>query len=146
MKSTGAGAFGNVLSSSPLSSSVRFPLRRLQGAHEVTTFSQTESPPFDLGTTWSSVRRPAVVTRNAYVGDEPDHVRPRKRVGRRMEPFLELLDHLGLALEHEHVGTPNGRDVQWLVARIEDENLLHLGRNVAEGVRSGSKRARAPRQ
>jgi hypothetical protein len=28
--------------------------------------------------------------------------------------------------------TPNRCDVQRLVARIQDENLLHLGRNVAE--------------
>jgi hypothetical protein len=30
----------------------------LHGAHEVTTFSQTESPPRLLGTTWSSVSLP----------------------------------------------------------------------------------------
>ena len=36
----------------------RFPLRRLQGAHEVTTFSHVESPPFERGITWSSVSRP----------------------------------------------------------------------------------------
>ena len=39
-----------------ISSSNRFPLRRLHGAQEVTTFSQTESPPL-RGTTWSSVSR-----------------------------------------------------------------------------------------
>jgi hypothetical protein len=39
----------------------RFPFRRLQGAHEVTTFSQIDSPPRLFGTTWSSVRRPLVV-------------------------------------------------------------------------------------
>jgi hypothetical protein len=27
----------------------------LQGAHEVTTFSQIDSPPRERGTTWSSV-------------------------------------------------------------------------------------------
>ena len=32
-------------------------MRWLQGAHEVTTFSQTEVPPRERGTTWSSVRR-----------------------------------------------------------------------------------------
>src|SRR5262249_41866060 len=39
----------------------RLPLRRLHGAHEVTTFSQTDSPPFERGTTWSSVNLPLVV-------------------------------------------------------------------------------------
>ena len=33
-------------------------MRRLHGAHEVTTFSHTESPPRLLGTTWSSVSLP----------------------------------------------------------------------------------------
>ena len=35
------------------SSSVRFPFWWLQGAQAVTTFSQTDSPPRDLGITWS---------------------------------------------------------------------------------------------
>ena len=43
------------------SSSSRLPLRRLHGAHEVTTFSHTESPPRLRGTTWSSVSRPLAV-------------------------------------------------------------------------------------
>ena len=43
-----------------------------------------------------------------------------------MKRLVELLDHLRLTFEHEHVGTPNGRYVQWLVARVEDENVLHL--------------------
>ena len=34
----------------------RSPLRRLQGAHEATMFSQLELPPFERGITWSTVR------------------------------------------------------------------------------------------
>ena len=49
-----------------------------------------------------------------------------------MEVLLELLDHLGLALEHQDMRTPNRRDVQRLVAGIQDENLLHLRGNVAK--------------
>src|SRR5436305_14745281 len=32
------------------------PLRRLQGAQEVTMLSQLEAPPLERGTTWSTVR------------------------------------------------------------------------------------------
>ena len=60
MKSTGAGMCGVRGSDIDASSSVLSPLRRLQGAHAVTTFSHTESPPRERGTTWSSVSRPAV--------------------------------------------------------------------------------------
>ena len=61
MKSTGAGARGGRGSDIETSSSSRSPLRRLHGAQAVTTFSQTESPPFDRGITWSSVSRPPAV-------------------------------------------------------------------------------------
>src|SRR6185437_2374535 len=61
MNSTGAGGFGRWWSSMLASSSSRFPFLWLQGAHAVTTFSQTDSPPRERGTTWSSVRRPDVV-------------------------------------------------------------------------------------
>src|SRR6478672_7923243 len=61
MKSTGCGGLGGRWSSIDASSSRRFPFFRLQGAHEVTTFSQTESPPRLRGTTWSRVSRPEVV-------------------------------------------------------------------------------------
>ena len=44
-----------------MTDAVRSPLRRLHGAQAVTTFSQIDSPPFDLGTMWSSVSRPLVV-------------------------------------------------------------------------------------
>src|SRR5215831_20955239 len=54
--------------------------------------------------------------RDPDVLDEPDYVRPRELDRRRSEGLIELLVHLGLALEHEHVGAPNGRDVQGLVA------------------------------
>ena len=61
MKSTGAGCRGRAGSSICTSCGSRFPLRRLQGAHDVTTFSQVESPPFERGITWSSVSRPPAV-------------------------------------------------------------------------------------
>ena len=61
MKSTGAGARGGRGSVIATSSSSRSPLRRLHGAHEVTTFSHDESPPFERGITWSSVSRPPAV-------------------------------------------------------------------------------------
>ena len=61
MKSTGAGGRGGCLRTMCTSCGSRFPLRRLQGAQEVTTFSQTESPPRERGITWSSVRRPVLV-------------------------------------------------------------------------------------
>src|ERR1044072_221862 len=60
-KSVGAGGRGGWWRRMPASSSVRLPLRRLHGAHEVTTLSQTDSPPFDRGITWSSVSLPLSV-------------------------------------------------------------------------------------
>ena len=58
MKSTGAGGRGRAGSTIWISCGSRLPLRRLHGAHEVTTFSQVESPPRERGITWSSVSRP----------------------------------------------------------------------------------------
>jgi hypothetical protein len=49
-----------------------------------------------------------------------------------MKRFVQLLDHLCLPLEHQHVSAPNGRDIQGLVTGIQDQNLLHLRRNVPE--------------
>ncbi len=61
MKSTGAGGRGFACRAIETSSGSRFPFFMLHGAHEVTTFSQTDSPPRLRGTTWSSVSRPLVV-------------------------------------------------------------------------------------
>ena len=58
MKRAGAGGRGLIWGCICTSSGSRSALRRLQGAHDATTFSQTESPPRLLGTTWSSVKRP----------------------------------------------------------------------------------------
>src|SRR4051794_13125393 len=68
--------------------------------------------------------------RHPDVVHEPDHVRPGE--GRRggAEWSLERLDHLRLALEHEHVRAPNRADVQRLIARVQNE-YLHPLRNVA---------------
>ena len=66
MKSAGAGGRGGFASPIAASSSSLSPLRRLHGAHDVTTFSQTESPPRLRGTTWSSVRRTPLVPQYAH--------------------------------------------------------------------------------
>ena len=59
------------------SSGSRFPLRMLQGAHEVTTFSQTDPPPRLRGTTWSSVSRPPVVPQ--YMQRHPSRANSARR-------------------------------------------------------------------
>ena len=63
--------------------------------------------------------------RHVHVGDEPDHVGPGEGAGRRPQRLSELLDHLRLALEHEHVSTLDRRHVQGLIARVQNENVLH---------------------
>ena len=154
MNSTGDGARGGRASCMWVSSSRRSPLRRLHGPHAVTTFSQTESPPRERGTTWSSVRRRRAVAavdaapsvpreeraprdapldraRHPDVGDEADHVRAGVGVRRRPQRLVEPLDDLGLPLPDEHVRTPCGAHVQGLVARIEDQDVAHAARNVA---------------
>src|SRR5690348_13537715 len=147
MKSTGCGGRGFVWSTIPTCSSVRSPLRRLQGAQAVTTFSQTDSPPFDRGTTWSRVSRPPAVAReerlagdlaldrprDADVVEEPDHVRPDEAAGGRAERLVELLDDLRLALVEEHVGAPNRAHIQRLVTGVQNQNLLHPGRKGTRG-------------
>ena len=94
--------------------------------------------------------------RNADVVHEPDDVWPLERVRGRAKWSVELLDHLCLALEDEHVGAAQRAHVERLVTRIENENLLHLRGNVPaadDGVRetqhsgtavSGPSRARRP--
>src|SRR5215216_7873321 len=64
-------------------------------------------------------------SRHPHVLHETDHVRPWIRVRRRPQRLLQLLDHLRLALEHEHVRTANGCHVQRFVARVQHQNLLH---------------------
>src|SRR5205807_6884985 len=60
------------------------------------TVAREERPPGDL-----ALHGP----RHLHVLHEPDHVRPGIRVARRPEWLVELLEHLGLALEDEHVRT-----------------------------------------
>ena len=81
MKSAGAGGRGCLESRIETSSSERSPLRRLQGAHEVTTFSQTESPPRLFGTTWSSVSRTPLVPQ--YTHSQPSRAKRARREMRR---------------------------------------------------------------
>jgi hypothetical protein len=76
MKSTGAGGRGGVAQVIETSSGA-LPLRMLHGAHEVTTFSQTESPPRLRGTTWSRVRRPLVVPQ--YMQRHPSRAKSARR-------------------------------------------------------------------
>src|SRR5437016_13841032 len=77
MKSVGDGGLGCTRIVRPASSSVRLPLRRLHGAHDVTTFSHTESPPRDRGTTWSSVRRPPAEPQ--YTQRQPSRAKRARR-------------------------------------------------------------------
>src|SRR5439155_25741324 len=77
MNRTGAGAFGGWTSSMRASSNVRLPLWWLHGAHAVTTFSQIDSPPRDLGITWSRVSRPAVVPQ--YTQRQPSRAKSARR-------------------------------------------------------------------
>src|SRR5581483_9027962 len=64
-------------------------------------------------------------TRHMNVRDQPDHVRPRVGVRRRMERVSELLQHLGLALEDEHVSPTHRAHVERLEARVQNEDVLH---------------------
>ena len=50
-----------------------------------------------------------------------------------MERPVELLDHLRLALEHEHMRPPNRRYVERLVARVQHQDLLQDRQKVAAG-------------
>ena len=77
MKSTGAGGRGGCGSSMCTSCGSRFPLRRLHGEHEVTTFSQTESPPRERGITWSRVSRPPLVPQ--YTHRHPSRAKSARR-------------------------------------------------------------------
>src|SRR4051794_12775627 len=56
MKTWGLGVRGAWRRRIPTCRGKALPLRRLQGAQEVTMFSQLETPPLDRGTTWSTVR------------------------------------------------------------------------------------------
>src|SRR5207248_1182911 len=60
------------------------------------------------------------------VVDQPDHMGPDEAARGRAQRLIEVLDHLGLALVQEHVGTPNRAHVQRLVTGIQNQNLLHL--------------------
>src|SRR5436190_1534222 len=59
------------------SSGRRLPLRMLHGAHEVTTFSQMDSPPRLRGTTWSSVSLPPLVPQ--YMQRQPSRAKSARR-------------------------------------------------------------------
>src|SRR5436190_4559595 len=77
MKSTGAGGRGFTRGVIETSSGRRFPLRMLHGAHEVTTFSQMDSPPRLRGTTWSSVSLPPLVPQ--YMQRQPSRAKSARR-------------------------------------------------------------------
>src|SRR3954467_14026900 len=52
------------------------PLRRLQGAHEATMFSHDDSPPFERGMTWSTVR---LVRAPQYWNSQPSRAKTARR-------------------------------------------------------------------
>ena len=168
MKSTGAGGRGRRRRCRPESSSSRSPLRRLHGAQAVTTFSQIDSPPLRArdhvverqppGGGAAVDAAPAVTgeeraprdlpldrPRDADVLDEPDHVRPGVRVGRGAQGLGQALEDLGLALPDEHVRAPNRADVQRLVTRVQDEDLLQVGTKRTSANRGYSRPWRARR-
>src|SRR4029450_11237295 len=89
--------------------------RRGAAVHAAPAVPREQRPPPDA---------PLPGARPPDVLDEPDHMWPREGSRRGSERLLELLDHLGLALEHEDVRAANGGDVQWLVAGVEYKNLL----------------------
>jgi hypothetical protein len=64
--------------------------------------------------------------RDPDVVHEADDVWPLIRVSGRAEWSIQLFDHLGLALEDEHVRAAQRAHVERLVTRVENENLLHL--------------------
>ena len=70
-------------------------------------------------------------------------MRPRERRRGRAQWSLELFDHLRLPLVDEHVRPPQRAHVERLVARVQDQNLLHRGRKVPD--RSADRR-RIPRR
>ena len=56
-------------------------MRRLQAAQAVTTFSHTESPPRERGTTWSSVSREELSPQ--YAQRQPSRAKSARREMRR---------------------------------------------------------------
>ena len=66
--------------------------------------------------------------RDADVVDEADHVRADVRVRRRSQRLVVALENLGPALAHEHVCPAHRAHIQWFVARIQDEYLVHFSR------------------
>ena len=63
--------------------------------------------------------------RDPYIGHEADHVRADVRVRRGPQRLVEPLDDLRLALPDEHVRATCRAHVQRLIARIQDENVVH---------------------
>src|SRR5581483_662724 len=65
---------------------------------------------------------PVRVARHAHVADQADHHRPAdRRVSRVQLPF-GVLDHLGLLLEEQHDGAPNGAYVDRFVRCVQYEH------------------------
>ena len=117
-------------------------MRALQLRHEATTLSQVCSPPRDRGTTWSTFsagrwqywqrcpsrakiarrehRHPGP-ERHPHVVDEADDRRHRERGALRVELVRVARDDLGLLLQHEDHGAPDGHDAERLEAGVEEE-------------------------
>ena len=154
MNSVGVGARGEVRSCIPTCSSVLVALaqvaRRAGGDDVLPDRLAALRPRHDVVEGEAAVRRPAIGTapavtreegpardlaldraRHAHVVDQPDHMGPDEAAGRGAERLVEPLDYLGLALVHEHVGTPHRAHVERLVTCVQNKNVLQPGRKVA---------------
>ena len=146
MKTVGPGGRGFRFGCIRISWGRRLPFLRLQGAQEATMFSQTDSPPRLRGMTWSTVRRrlvgtavlagptvageyclasdaPAVdVARDPHEADQADHLGTVEPHGLRAEHVVAVREDLRLLLEEQDERAPDRADVQWLVARVQDQH------------------------
>ena len=149
----------------------RSPLRRLHGAQEATMFSQSDAAALrardhvvdrERGARAAVLALPAVaredraagdlapvrVARDAHVGDEPDHDRPRERAGAQCRSPAPVLEHLGLRLEQQDRGAPDRAHVDRLERGVEDQHATTSsnGRSRRKPVRAAGDReaARTP--
>ena len=149
MKTWGLGVPGWRARCMPAWRGRALPLRRLQGAHEATMFSQLDGPSLGSGhdVVDGEVRARAAVlagpvvagehrppgdlaamgvARDSHVADEANHHRARHGAGRRVQLPFRALDHLRLLLEQEHDGPAHRADVDRLIRRVQYEHPANL--------------------